>query len=896
MTTRNEGNVKICSCCGKYDEVHFEVHKQSVQHAFNFTLKSFHKYKKPLVKDRHGFNITCSLLGEKETTSYDGRKGRFTVKLTPERFNLRSKTLKFLFKLNNSSGCDSEYVVTMLHPHRYFSVEEKSGHNILILPKGETRSSTVTISEEDIDVGSFKMPIKFTINTHQEGVCDFDIYREIVIYINEEAQEDDTTSKSFQSIQWSNIDKEIPSLKSSNISSVYCIPEDIEKILKHGLVQSGNLTTKEELDRCDIVQVLNRLSRENYRNYFHYLLWLDETASALGLMHYNMSNVTMVAKKHLLILEIPGLAEKRPSVIVGDIIKIRLHNDHKVFSGMVANVNDQTVIIDHVHHAFVDFIKKHDNIELDVSFTLSRLLYERMHNAVHNCANKMDILFPVIKDAIKMDIEFPMIPGANNNTTTIPRLSRDLLFQKDIIGSNHEQRCAVENILAGSSGIAPYIIYGPPGTGKTVTIVEAILQITRKYPKRKILVCASSNRACDMLTMKLANFCSTKELYRVQSTNSRPGNTIDETVRNYSNMIDDTFTMVTSKDLMKYNIVVSTLHLIGKFKVGYNPDHLFIDEAAQATEPETCIPIGILQGVSQVVLAGDPKQLGPVVSSQVANRYGLAVSLMDRLMKENPLYMPLRKRPTLRYNERFLTMLLQNYRSHSDIIHIPNKLFYGNSLQPMPITADQLSSYCVSARVCCNSGNRWKPSSVEFCGVSSKEERNGSSPSYFNSAEKYMVVKYVKCLLTTLKDQFDIKPSDIGIISPYIRQVHKIRMALENCEIKGVEVGTTETFQGSEKRIIIISTVRAQHSLLKFDSKYKLGFVNNERRFNVAITRAKSKLIIVGNPTVLGYDRRCWSELIEYTEDMGSYFGAPYMPRNEFTRREIIKRIKNLKA
>lgn len=123
-----------------------------------------------------------------------------------------------------------------------------------------------------------------------------------------------------------------------------------------------------------------------------------------------------------------------------------------------------------------------------------------------------------------------------------------------------------------------------------------------------------------------------------------------------------------------------------------------------------------------------------------------------------------------------------------------------------------------------------KGKAIEFCAVLSKEQREGRSPSYFNVEEMQMVLKYVQALTNLqLDENYKVTANQIGVVTPYIRQAYKIRYLLTQHNFADVEIGTTETFQGREKRIIIISTVRAQHDLLLHDKKYNLGFVRNEK-------------------------------------------------------------------
>eukprot|EP00536_Pseudo-nitzschia_multiseries_P004753 jgi/Psemu1/323598/estExt_fgenesh1_pg.C_820004 len=163
---------------------------------------------------------------------------------------------------------------------------------------------------------------------------------------------------------------------------------------------------------------------------------------------------------------------------------------------------------------------------------------------------------------------------------------------------------------------------------------------------------------------------------------------------------------------------------------------------------------------------------------------------------------------------------------------------------------------------------------VLFHAVDGENTREGNSPSWFNAEEAMVVGRYVKDLVNNSKPK--ISPDDIGIITPYARQVQKIRTTLKLSDVGDVKVGSVETFQGQERRIIIISTVRSQNDLLVHDKKYNLGFVANEKRFNVAVTRAKALLIVVGNPKVLATDEKNWLPLLRFCRDNGSWLGEEW--------------------
>ncbi|XP_018601263.1 putative helicase mov-10-B.2 isoform X2 [Scleropages formosus] len=305
--------------------------------------------------------------------------------------------------------------------------------------------------------------------------------------------------------------------------------------------------------------------------------------------------------------------------------------------------------------------------------------------------------------------------------------------------------------------------------------------------------------------------------------------------------------------------------------------HIFIDEAGHAMEPECIIAVaGLLQpGTGQLVLAGDPKQLGPILRSPLAIQHGLGLSLLERLMLDNPLYQ--KAKPKGAYDEHFVSKLLHNYRSHPAILRIPNELFYDGELQ---VFADHhLRESC-----CTWEHLPKKDFPVVFHGAMGRDEREANSPSFFNVTEIHILMDYLKKLLQTQgkKGLATLSPKEIGIITPYRKQVEKINKAIridkelnQLKNIKELKVGSVEEFQGQERKVIMVSTVRSSATYVKMDKEFNLGFLTNEKRFNVAMTRAKALLIVVGNPVILNKDL-IWKRFIHYCKAEGGYTGFDY--------------------
>lgn len=467
----------------------------------------------------------------------------------------------------------------------------------------------------------------------------------------------------------------------------------------------------------------------------------------------------------------------------------------------------------------------------------------------------------------------PVIPLPNfmtSKTSDSRKDSKNLVLKWFNKSLNSEQQVCVRRILEGSTRPLPYVIYGPPGTGKTVTLVEAILQIFNLVQHSRILVVTPSNSASDLIAERLISSDQlSKDIFVRLNAYQRVEESIPGKLLEFCSTADGLGAKIRCRVMVA---TASTAGQLYSFRLHNGHfTHLLIDEAGQMTEPEACVAMGLVNNVSgQIVLAGDPKQLGPVVQSSIAKKYGLQHSLLHRLCS-SVLYQPntademdeisANDNITWMYEPRLVTLLVKNYRSHPDLLTVPSQLFYNNSLKAQ---ADQKNylSYLLWSEL----PNASFP--LLFHGVVSDNLQEGDSPSWFNPAEAFQSVRYVSSLIT-----FGLKPEDIGVITPYRKQCEKIRKLLSTFNIsETVKVGSVEEFQGQERTAIIISTVRSSTQLLEIDLLHSLGFVRCERRFNVAVTRAKALLIVVGNPFLLSNDP-CWRQLLSYALDHGAYRG-----------------------
>ncbi|XP_072308203.1 putative helicase mov-10-B.1 [Eucyclogobius newberryi] len=628
------------------------------------------------------------------------------------------------------------------------------------------------------------------------------------------------------------------------------------------------------------------LEMKNYDRCFDLLLHLEEIQMEVDIRKYDMRNEVMTldqSNKKLLVLQVPGVAENRPSVLRGDCLRVSKAEDTEspitLYAGYVHRVELDRVKLGFSKRLLQTFI---NNMKFNVEFTINRFPLKMQHRAVQLAVTNGlgDVLFPT---------------KAANSTVPVPKLS----MCNNQLENNPEQFAAVQRIVAGSSKPAPHLVFGPPGTGKTITLVEAMNQVSRAHSGAHILACAPSNSACDLLCERLLVHMDVGQVYRLYAS-SRDPNTVPKQFLKHSNWDEkqDAFMYPDKNIVMKYTIAVTTMVTAGRLvSVGIPVGHfsyIFVDEGGQAVEPESVIAIaGLLSpGDGQLVLAGDPKQLGPILRSPLALQYGLGTSLLERLMTQNELYQ--KTSDSGHFDTRFVTKLLRNYRSHAAILKIPNELFYENELQ---VFADpwERENYC-----------NWehlprKGFPIIFHGVLGKDEREANSPSFFNVSEIEVLMDYLVKLIKTQgkKNLPKLTAKDIGIISPYRKQVEKILKALKSVkavsqwsDIKDLKVGSVEEFQGQERKIIMVSTVRSSINYVKMDKDFNIGFLSNEKRFNVAITRARSLLIVVGNPVILNKDPT-WNKFISYCVNEKGYTGFDF--NDAEGEDDVVSRLANLK-
>ncbi|GFO01919.1 RNA helicase mov10l1 [Plakobranchus ocellatus] len=678
-------------------------------------------------------------------------------------------------------------------------------------------------------------------------------------------------------------------------SNAFLVPGQRPKFFKKTLilpVKLPHFDVPDYLESCvmdgreltEVVPLLMQvLDAPIYSRRMSILLHLEEIQMQMDIKQFALTRVCLRHVGEFLALTVPGLAEGRPSVLIGD--KIILYNpsdpDGPSYEGFVHEMTCTDV-----HLKFnPNFHGSYAGEDYNVEFTFNRSPLRKCHQAVSLAVQYLGrkVLFPkdleLKSPQIKLtdvmpfeeDIERCRFSKQDVRSKTVPsyippssgpRTSCQKGWNFFNSKLNQRQKAAVMNILIGQARPVPYVIFGPPGTGKTITVVEAILQVFKRVPSSRIVACTPSNSAADLIAerLHLSGHVGQTDMVRLNAF-QRPTDSLPESILKYCRFASDL------EAISHYRIIVATCVMAGSmYGLGLSAGHLthvFVDECGQATEPECLIPLGLVSGADgQIVLAGDPKQLGPIVFSPFAKMYGLELSLLERLMSGD-LYQRDEEKfgDHGGFNPALVTMLVNNYRSHPAILELPSRLFYYNQLQPHadPALTHTLASWPLLPAA---------GFPVVFHGVRGEDMREANSPSWFNPGETMQVMCYLQ---GALKE--GVQPEDIGIITPYRKQVEKIRLMMERLNMPDVKVGSVEEFQGQERQVIIISTVRSNEKLVGFDVRHTLGFLSNPKRFNVAITRAQALLILLGNPHVLSQDPQ-WRVLIQHCADNGGYTGC----------------------
>ena len=471
------------------------------------------------------------------------------------------------------------------------------------------------------------------------------------------------------------------------------------------------------------------------------------------------------------------------------------------------------------------------------------------------------------------DLNINIRTEMNENILLIPKL------KEEMIKINIAQENAIRNALKYHLSI----VIGPPGSGKTFLLINLLYNLLRrKGSTEKILICAPTNKAIDNIIILLKKYDFEKYV-RVLSPARELSEDIDitnsvhklalEKINSNPNKYKDLKKLIEKKerecilsdsDYKRYkknmadiedeiieeaNIVLSTINNSADDRLkNYFFSYVLIDEAAQALEPETLLPL--IHQAQMTVLIGDDKQLGPVVHSKDAKNEGLGMSLFERLhfiYKDAP----------------FITLLNEQYRMNEKLYEFPNNKFYEDKI----ITKKNI----LPDKNIMNNFPFPNGFPILFINVTGLEETENKS--YYNSQEVLLVYKSVNELN---KNKVDLK--DIGVLTFYSAQKQRLHEKFYTKEkYQELKIDSVDGFQGMELDYIILSTVRS-------NLEGNLGFLKVDNRLNVALTRARKGIILVGNAKCLAKRPGIFRDLIKF------YCSNGLILNNPFGNREIVKK------
>ena len=556
------------------------------------------------------------------------------------------------------------------------------------------------------------------------------------------------------------------------------------------------------------------------------------------------------------------------------------------FTGTVSYVDGDRMVITVPDSApLLDLQQSTEPIGVQLSFdeTSYKLMFEaldRVMKAKNNRLAYLRDLFYSHQKAGRFSFEPMKFPWLN---PTQERAVNEVLWAKDVA-----------------------IVHGPPGTGKTTTLVEAINETLMR--ESQVLVCAQSNMAVDWISEKLVDrginvlrignptrvndkmlgftyerrfeshpdypqlWAIRKAIRELRKNRKKGSENYHQKMERLKSRAAEIEIRINSELFGEARVIASTLvgsahRLLEGMKFGT----LFIDEAAQALEAACWIP---MRRASRVILAGDHCQLPPTVKSIAALRAGLGKTLMERIAENKP---------------EVVTLLKIQYRMNDEIMRFSSDWFYGGKVESAPqikyrsvldydhpitwidtsneenqITIEGEDAPEDSASTSSSVSAANQNSDLNF-----KEQFVGESFGRINKAEAELTLLTLAEYFTKIGKQRVLSESiDVGIISPYRAQVQYLKKLIKKYEFfkpyrRLISVNTVDGFQGQERDVILISLVRS-------NDEGQIGFLKDLRRMNVAMTRARMKLIILGNKDTMT-KHPFYKKLWEYVEAINNY-------------------------
>ena len=551
------------------------------------------------------------------------------------------------------------------------------------------------------------------------------------------------------------------------------------------------------------------------------------------------------------------------------------------FTGTVSYVDGDRMVVTVPDSApLLELQQSTDPIGVQLSFdeTSYKLMFEaldRVMKAKNNRLAYLRDLFYSHQKAGRFSFEPMKFPWLN---PTQERAVNEVLWAKDVA-----------------------IVHGPPGTGKTTTLVEAINETLMR--ESQVLVCAQSNMAVDWISEKLVDrgikvlrignptrvndkmlgftyerrfesHADYPQLWAIRKAIRELRKNRKKGSENYHQKMDRLKSRAAEIELrinaelfgearvIACTLVGSAHHLLEGMKFGT----LFIDEAAQALEAACWIP---MKRASRVILAGDHCQLPPTVKSIAALRAGLGKTLMERIAENKP---------------EVVTLLKIQYRMNDEIMRFSSDWFYGGKVESAPqikyrsvldydhpITwidtsneENQITIEGEDAPEDSDSTSSSVSAANQKSDLNFKEQFVGESFGRINKAEAELTLLTLSEYFTMIGKQLVLEERiDVGIISPYRAQVQYLKKLIKKYEFfkpyrRLISVNTVDGFQGQERDVILISLVRS-------NDEGQIGFLKDLRRMNVAMTRARMKLIILGNKDTMT-KHPFYKKLWEYVE------------------------------